>query len=130
MKKKIIKVEKGSIDNRGYLRKIFNSPFNCINYIKSFKGSIRGCHYHKKNSHYIYVIKGQLMYFYKEKNKKKIKKITVKKNFLIFTPNFEAHMIIFKKESEILEISKYKFSKISYNKDTVKVNFFKNNLQL
>ena len=87
-------------------------------------------HYHKKNSHYIYVIKGQLIYFYKEKNKKKIKKITVKKNHLIFTPNLEAHMIIFKKESEILEISKYKFSKISYNKDTVKVNYFKNNLQL
>ena len=39
-------------------------------------------------------------------------------------------MIIFKKESEILEISKYKFSKISYNKDTVEVNFFEDNLQL
>ena len=96
MKKKIkleFKVGKTFKDKRGWLKKILDGNFSSCIEVYSKKGSIRANHYHKKDKHFIYVINGEILYFYKDRKKraKTIFKI-MKKSDLFFTPSMQEHM--------------------------------------
>ena len=70
--KKFLKPKIISKDKRGIFLDIFNSDFKNISIITSKKNSIRSNHYHLKDSHYIYILKGKMEYYYaKLSNKKK-----------------------------------------------------------
>ena len=47
-------------DHRGLILNISNELFRSCALIKSKKNSIRANHYHKKDWHYCYVLKGKL----------------------------------------------------------------------
>ena len=87
------KVGKTFKDKRGWLKKILDGNFSSCIEVYSKKGSVRANHYHKKDKHFIYVINGEILYFYR--NRKKIAKTRfkiMKKNDLFFTPAMQEHM--------------------------------------
>ena len=47
-------------DERGSLTQLFRNGWNQVNYISSEKGSVRGGHYHKKNSEMFFIISGDI----------------------------------------------------------------------
>ena len=51
-------------DHRGYILNISNELFRSCALIKSKKDSIRANHYHKKDWHYCYVLKGKIEYYW------------------------------------------------------------------
>ena len=64
MKKKfkfIHKTGKVFRDERGYLLKIFDKGFSSCIEIFSKKGSLAN-HYHKKDEHFCYVLKGEIVF--------------------------------------------------------------------
>ena len=67
-------------DKRGSLQNIITGSFASCMEIFSKKGTIRSNHYHKKDSHYIYIVKGEILWAYKKIHKdsklilKKLKK--------------------------------------------------------
>ena len=64
-------------DKRGKIINISNELIRSCALIKSKKNSIRANHYHKKDWHYCYVLKGKLEYYYRNHGtEKKIKKMT------------------------------------------------------
>ena len=68
MKKKfkfIHKTGKVFRDERGYLLKILDKGFSSSLEIFSKKGSIRANHYHKKDEHFCYILKGEILFFYR-----------------------------------------------------------------
>ena len=68
MKKKfklIHKTGKIFLDKRGWLKKFLDGNFSSCIEIFSKKGSIRANHYHKKDQHFMYIIKGECLYFYR-----------------------------------------------------------------
>jgi len=120
------KMEKKLKDKRGTLQKIINGNFSSCIEIYSKKGSIRSNHYHKKDSHYIYVIKGEILWAYKNvsrKTKLKIKKI--KRGELIYTPAMQEHFAYFVKDSHIMAFSPKLRTSISYEKDLVRLDMLK-----
>ena len=79
MKKKfkfIHKTGKVFRDERGYLLKILDKGFSSSLEIFSKKGSIRANHYHKKDEHFCYILKGEILFFYR--NRKKGSKLNYK----------------------------------------------------
>ena len=126
MKKKFklqFKVGKTFKDKRGWLKKILDGNFSSCIEIYSKKDSIRANHYHKKDTHFIYVINGEILYFYKDRKKRaKTKCKLMKKNDLFFTPAMQEHMAYFTKNTHFLAFSTRKRTKFDYEKDLIKVN--------
>tara|TARA_Y200000002_G_scaffold150403_1_gene124343 strand:- start:260 stop:520 length:261 start_codon:yes stop_codon:yes gene_type:complete len=71
----------------------------------------------------MYVVKGEIDYFFKTINGNKINYLKVKKNDLIFTPPMEIHATYFPKSTTLIVSSKNPRDKATYEKDTVRVEF-------
>ena len=113
-------------DRRGSLQNIIKGNFSSCIEIFSKKGSIRSNHYHKKDSHFIYIIKGEILWAYKklQKNSKLVIK-KLKKGSLFYTPPLEEHLAYFIKDSHIMAFSPRTGKKIFYEIDTIRVNMEK-----
>lgn len=126
MKKKfqfIHKTGKVFNDERGYLLKILDKGFSSCIEIFSKQGSIRANHYHKKDEHYCYVLKGEILFFYRNRKKgSKLNYKVIKKGDLFFTTHDQDHMAYFLKTSHFLSFSIRKRSKFDYEKDLVRIN--------
>ena len=126
MKKKFklqFRIGKTFKDKRGWLKKILDGNFSSCIEIYSKKGSVRANHYHKKDTHFIYVINGEILYFYKDRKKRaKTKFKLMKKNDLFFTPAMQEHMAYFTKNTHFLAFSTRKRTKFDYEKDLIKIN--------
>ena len=126
MKKKFklqFRIGKTFKDKRGWLKKILDGNFSSCIEIYSKKGSVRANHYHKKDTHFIYVINGEILYFYKDRKRRaKTRFKLMKKNDLFFTPAMQEHMAYFTKNTHFLAFSTRKRTKFDYEKDLIKVN--------
>ncbi len=107
-------------DKRGKFVSLVNDEFSNASIIESNKNTVRSNHYHLKDSHYIYIISGEMDYYFRGLGGKKITKKIVKEGGLIFTPPLEIHTTVFTKKSTILVMSKYKRSKKFYENDTIR----------
>ena len=66
---------------RRWLKKILDGNFSSCIEVYSKKGTTRANHYHKKDKHFIYVITGEILYFYKDRKKgSKVQTKKMKKN--------------------------------------------------
>jgi dTDP-4-dehydrorhamnose 3,5-epimerase-like enzyme len=119
----LIKIKRKIKDKRGSIEELINEKTKSVSLISTKKGSIRANHYHKTDWHYIYVLKGSFVYFYRERNKSKIYKTLVKKNQLLFTPPLLDHATYHTEYTEMLVVSKNKRDKKTYERDTVRVKF-------
>tara|TARA_B100000029_G_C17313461_1_gene865279 strand:+ start:24 stop:431 length:408 start_codon:yes stop_codon:yes gene_type:complete len=113
-------------DKRGKIINISNELFRSCALIKSKKNSIRANHYHKKDWHYCYVLKGKIAYYYRQrKPNAKIKKMIINEGELFFTPPMVDHAMKFLKNTDFITLGRGSRTKINYDKDTHKVILIK-----
>ena len=120
MKKTKIKV--AFQDQRGLIKDLFyKEKINHVAHITTKKkGVIRGNHYHKKTTQYMYITKGSLEYWYKKLNSKgKAKMKLLKVGDLIETPPNEMHALkIGKNGNEFIVFTVGKRGGKDYENDT------------
>ena len=113
-------------DERGYLLKILDKGFSSCIEIFSKKGSIRANHYHKKDEHFCYILKGEILFFYRNRKKgSKLNYKIMKKGDLFFTTYDQDHLAYFLKTTHFLSYSSRKRSKFDYENDLVRLNMDK-----
>ena len=110
-------------DKRGEILSLVNTGVQNVSIIKCNKNSIRSNHYHLKDWHYMYVLKGKINYFYKKINSSIVNCKIIKQGDNIFTPPKEIHATHFPIKTTLIVCSKNKRNKSNYEKDTVRVNF-------
>ena len=109
-------------DKRGKILNIANLLFRSCALIKSKKNSIRANHYHKKDWHYCYVLRGKIEYYYRKHGSNlKPKKIIIKSGELFFTPPMVDHAMKFPEYTEFITLGRGSRTKIDYDKDTHKI---------
>jgi len=123
---KVIKIKAEFIDNRGKITRIIDQTrlrIRSILLITSKARSIRGEHFHKKDSHYIYCLKGKFKYSERDaKNKKSsVSSVMLKPGDLVLTHPMIAHAMEFKEDSVFLALTTESRSRAKYEKDTVRV---------
>jgi len=117
-------------DIRGSIISIVDDVVQNVSLITCNAGSIRSNHYHKKDFHYMYVLEGEIDYFYKELNNDVVHYFKVKKNDIIFTPKNEIHATFFPLRTKLIVSSMLPRDQETYENDTVRVEFINNdNLQ-
>ena len=118
-----VRLSKVFKDNRGDILNIANLLFRSCALIKSKKNSIRANHYHKKDWHYCYVLRGKIEYYYRKHGSNlQPKKIIVKSGELFFTPPMVDHAMKFTRYTEFVTLGFGSRSKINYDNDTHKIN--------
>ena len=126
MKKKFkfkSKVGRTFKDKRGWLKKILDGNFSSCIEVYSKEGSVRANHYHKQDKHFIYIIYGEILYFYRDRVRGAKTRIRLmKKNDLFFTPAMQEHMAYFTQNTHFLAFSSRKRSQFNYEKDLVRIN--------
>jgi quercetin dioxygenase-like cupin family protein len=112
-------------DNRGEMSHLIgkNININSAVLITCKKGAIRANHYHKKDSHFAYVLKGKMIYYYKVADKEKVRKITVNEGSLVYTPPNEIHAMKFPVDSIFIALTTEERQRNQYEEDTVRVKF-------
>jgi oxalate decarboxylase/phosphoglucose isomerase-like protein (cupin superfamily) len=122
-------VERGA-DARGGILSIVDEAIMNVSIITCNPGAIRSNHYHLKDFHFMYVLEGEIDYFYKEKDTGEVKYIKVREGDNIFTPDNEIHATYFPIKTRLIVSSKLPRDQESYERDTVRVRFVTNeNLQ-
>ncbi len=86
------------------------------------KGAVRANHYHKKDTHYSYMISGKMEYYYKDiKSKASPKKVIVKKGEIVCTPPMTLHAMKFLEDSVFLALTTEPRNQNEYENDTMRV---------
>ena len=120
---KIIPNTSRSEDPRGQILSIVDDKISNVSIITCNPGSIRSNHYHLKDFHYMYVLEGEIDYFYKKLNSDKIEYLKVIKGQNIFTPPNEIHATHFPKTTTLIVSSLNPRDQKTYENDTVRVDF-------
>ena len=81
---------KRSVDDRGEIMSIVDTSVQNVSIIHCYENTIRSNHYHKIDFHFMYVLDGEIDYFYKGLNDNVVKYIKVLKIcflILLFNPS-------------------------------------------
>ena len=110
-------------DARGGILSIVDEPVRNVSIITCNPGSIRSNHYHREDFHFMYVLDGEIDYFYKALDSDEVKYLKVRQGENIFTPPREIHATFFPVETRLIVSSKLPRDQESYERDTVRVSF-------
>lgn len=117
-------------DERGSILSIVDEPVENVSIITSNPGSLRSNHWHHKDFHFMYILEGEIDYFYEDAETKEIKYLKVKAGDNIFTPDNELHATYFPVKTVMVVSSKFPRNQETYEADTVRVPLLtKENLQ-
>ena len=119
----IIKNDLRSEDNRGSILSIVDDNIKNVSIIKCNANSIRSNHYHLTDYHYMYVLTGEIDYFYKGIENHDVRYLKVKEKQNIFTPPLEIHATYFRVPTTLIVSSLNPRDTQTYEKDTVRVEF-------
>tara|TARA_Y100001968_G_C19299254_1_gene688216 strand:+ start:446 stop:877 length:432 start_codon:yes stop_codon:yes gene_type:complete len=110
-------------DDRGQILSIVEHPIQNVSIIESNPGSHRSNHYHYKDFHFMYVLKGQIDYFYKPIDTEDITYLKVVEGQTILTPPMEIHSCYFPISTLLVVSSGFPRDQKTYESDTVRVEF-------
>ena len=122
-KSKLFKNESRNKDHRGEIKSIVDTKISNVSIITCNANSIRSNHYHKKDFHFMYVLKGTINYFFSDLEMKNINYLKVCKGDTIFTPHLEIHSTHFPIETTLIVSSGFPRDQKTYEEDTVRVDF-------
>lgn len=122
--KEIKKIQPFFVDDRGEMSHLIDDDLNIVSvlYVTSKKGSIRANHYHKKDVHYVFLLKGKIEYSYrklKNINGKK-KTVIVDSGYIIKTPSMTEHAMKFLEDSVFLAFSIRRRTRKDYESDVIR----------
>jgi oxalate decarboxylase/phosphoglucose isomerase-like protein (cupin superfamily) len=107
-------------DARGSILSIVDWPVANVSIITSEAHSIRSNHYHHTDWHLMYVLEGQIDYFYRDIDTGEVKYLRVKKGDNIFTPAKELHATYFPVRTTLVVSSGNPRDQATYEADTVR----------
>ncbi len=110
-------------DSRGNILSIVDEEVKNVSIISCNAGSIRSNHYHLTDFHYMYVLEGEIDYFFKKVESKDIDYLKVRKGENIFTPPNEIHATYFPVKTKLIVSSLNPRDQATYENDTVRVEF-------
>ena len=113
------------IDERGAIQPLVEEGITALQVISSEKNTVRANHYHKNDTHYMYVVSGAMRYYFRPVGcTKEPQCVDVHPGQMVFTPAMEEHAVHFLEDCIFLNITTGKRDQSTYESDIVRVNLF------
>ena len=109
------------IDERGGITRVLDTPIQSVLLITCKAGSIRSNHYHKKDSHWCYILSGKAEWYQKPVNGGRLKKTILKAGDMIYDPPMVIHAGRFLEDTIELAFCTQPRNKKNYEADTIRV---------
>lgn len=113
-------------DSRGTLAHLLDGSIKIesVLLITCKKGAVRANHYHKRDMHLSYMLKGVMDYTYRDMRKRNVHKRTIRvhEGQIVVSPPMVAHAMEFIEDSVFLALTTQKRNRTSYEKDTVRMS--------
>ena len=122
-KSKLFKNESRNKDHRGEIKSIVDTKISNVSIITCNANTIRSNHYHIKDYHFMYVLEGDIDYFFKIIDTNEVNYLKVLTGDTIFTPKMEIHATYFSKKTKLIVSSGFPRDQKTYEKDTRRVEF-------
>lgn len=122
-------LEQPFVSDAGLIQNLVNvfpgtSPIGCVSVLYSHKDSVRANHFHKEDSHFLYVIKGAVDYYERPIGSAEIPEpVRYVENQMFFTPPMVEHAMRFAEDTIMVSISKRPRDSESHESDVVRVKF-------
>lgn len=115
------------VDVRGAITKILDNgtAIKSILLITSKAGAVRANHYHKKDSHYSYLLSGKMEYSEKPVSGGEVQTAVLSAGDMVFTPPEMIHAMRFLEDSVFLALATEPRSQEDYEVDTVRIELIK-----
>ena len=114
------------VDARGAIAKILDDvDIKSVLLISSVAGSIRANHYHKKDSHYTYVLSGRIEWTEKPVEGEEPRTVVLERGDMVFTSPMTIHAARFLEDTKFLAFATEARSQDDYEADTVRVALIK-----
>lgn len=119
---KVTKPRSAFKDSRGRIIDILDGvPVECVTLLTSKRGAVRGNHYHKKTTQYVYVLEGKLR-LYTQHPGRPVRTRAISAGDLVVTPPMERHAFVALKDSVLLACAHGPRSGRSYEADTYRLD--------
>jgi|SRR3989338_196857 len=121
IKKHVVKAI--SVDKRGKIIPVIEGKVTSVLLIPSKKGAIRANHYHKKDSHWVYMISGKMRYTEMKIGRANGNKesVILRGGDMVYTKPMIGHAMEFLEDSVFLALTTKKRDQASYEHDTVRI---------
>lgn len=110
-------------DGRGVIQNLLFTPLNSVAMIESKKGSIRSNHYHKNNSHYLYIVSGSVEYFERDIDGGNVFTKTYGPGEMIFSAPNRVHKTVFLDDTIMVSMAKEIKMHDEHEADLVRMEF-------
>lgn len=112
-------------DARGMIQTLVDGGVQSVQIITSKANTVRANHYHKTDSHYMYVLKGTMKYVHRPADHTSAPSwLLVKEGQLVYTPPLVEHAVEFLEDSVFINIAGKPRDQNSYEDDLVRVNLY------
>jgi dTDP-4-dehydrorhamnose 3,5-epimerase-like enzyme len=112
------------VDERGSILNLRSMAIGNVSLICSKRGSIRSNHYHKNDWHYLYMLKGRMLYFERDVGCDHIPEATwIWEGQMVLTRANMEHAVLFLENSEVLSMARDTQVHKAHEADVVRVNF-------
>ena len=113
-------------DSRGVIQTLVDGNIEAIQIITSVKGSVRANHFHKTDSHFMYVVSGRMKYFHRPAGETVAPTwLTIEAGQMVYSPPMVEHAVEFLEDSVFLNITGKSREQATYEDDLVRVNLHK-----
>ncbi len=110
--------------NQGYIVNLREGVCGGVSIIESNAGTVRSNHYHKEDSHTLYVVSGALLYFERPIGQTRIDQpLLLTPGQMFFTPPLKEHAIVFLFDSTMISVSARQRDHSSHEADVVRVPY-------
>ena len=111
------------LDPRGEILSIVDEAVQNVSIITCNPDTIRSNHYHFEDFHYMYVVEGEIDYFFCDVGSEELKYMKITQGQTIFTPPNEIHATYFPINTKLVVSSGFARDEKTYEEDTVRVEF-------
>lgn len=120
----VVPLAESFVDDRGAIKNLLFTPVQSVAVIESKNGTVRSNHYHLTDSHYLYVVSGEMEYYERELyDNFSSHHVVVKAGGMVFTPPMKVHKTVFTKDTVLISCATKIRNPENHDKDMVKQEF-------
>ncbi len=113
-------------DARGKIQTLVDGGIQSVQVITSKASTVRANHYHKADSHFMYVVQGSMRYYHRPVGTKSAPTMrVVHAGEMVYTPPLVEHAVEFPEDTVFLNITGKSREQKSYEDDLVRVELLK-----
>ena len=122
----LIELPKPFVDDRGAIQTLVQAAITSVQVITSKKGSVRANHWHKADSHYMYVVSGAMDYYHRPVGSQQPPAcLKMKAGDLVFTPSYVEHAVEYPEDCMFLNITTGPRDQDVYEDDITRIELIK-----